>query len=290
MIMIYCKQLNREFETKELLFKALKANEEKIISLKKTKIYESANKGQISFIGAYLKQDIATKAGLVVKDGFVYPVINTTNYMDSHDDVHFPGIWKKTLLEQQGKIFYLSSHMRDIDNVIAWPENVKAFTSLIDWQFVGKNFPGKTEALIFEIAQKDIIKQSALDAIQERRKVQGSVSMKYVTIKLAVDSVSKEYKVNKEYFDKRINDIANKEKVIEQGYFFGVEEAKIANEGSLVLQGSNDATEIIYPEQIKDQPEFSTDKKIDQPSIDTDKAKEIINEQFKNLISWMKKN
>jgi hypothetical protein len=288
--MIYCKQLNREFETKEQLFKALKSNEEKLISLKKTKIYESAKKGQISFIGAYLKQDIATKAGLQVKDGFVYPVINTTNYMDSHDDVHFPGIWKKTLQEQQGKIFYLSSHMRDLDNVIAWPENVKAFTSSIDWQLVGKDYTGKTEALIFEIAQSNIIKESALDAIKERRKVQGSVAMQYVVIKLAVDSVAKEYKVNKEYFDKRINEIANKKEVIEQGYFFGVEEAKIANEGSLVLQGSNDATEIIYPEQIKDQPDMSTDKKIDQPQLSTDKAKEIINDQFKNLLSWMKKS
>jgi uncharacterized Zn ribbon protein len=171
--------------------------------------------------------------------------------MDDQDDVHFDGIWKKSLSEQSGKIFYLSGHSKKIDDVIAWPEDVRAFTQMIDWTSVGKNYAGQTEALIFEIPEDKLKKGSAVDAIRERRKVQGSVSMIYVKINMGIDSTDKDYSVNKAYFDSKINLIANKDAVKEQGYFFGVEEAKINKEGSLVLQGSNDATEIIYPDDNK---------------------------------------
>jgi hypothetical protein len=260
--MIHCKALDKSFKTKDELFKELKANEGKIISLKRAKEYKSAEKGQLSISGAYLKSDVASKAGLQTKEGFVYPVINTTRYMDGHDDVHFDGLWKKSLQEQQGKIFYVSGHSMKIDDVIAWPEDVKAFTTMLDWSFVGKEYAGQTEALIYEIDEAKIKKGSALEAIKERRKVQGSVSMFYVKITMALDSTDKEYKANKEYFDSKINLIANKDKAIEQGYFFGVEEAKIAKEGSMVLLGSNDATEIIYHDE-KDEPSNDTHKIIE---------------------------
>ena len=278
--MIHCKALNKSFKTKEELFRELKANEGKIISLKKAQEYKSAEKGQLSISGAYLKNDIAVKAGLQTKQGFVYPVINTTRYMDGHDDVHFDGLWKKSLQEQQGKIFYLSGHSMKIDDVIAWPEDVKAFTTMLDWSFVGKEYAGQTEALVYEIDESKIKKGSALEAIKERRKVQGSVSMFYVKITMALDSTGKEYKANKEYFDSKIDLIANKDKAIEQGYFFGVEEAKIAKEGSMVLLGSNDATEIIYPDE-KDQPSDDTDK-----NIEPDKSTRV---DYKFLLNNLKK-
>lgn len=262
--MIHCKALNKSFKTKEELFRELKANEVKIIAFKKAQAYKSAEKGQVSISGAFLKD--ATDKSMPTKSGYVYPVINTTRYMDLHDDVHFDGIWKKTLNEQQGKIFYLSGHSRKIEDVIAWPEDVRAFTTMIDWSMVGKSYEGQTEALVFEIAESKIKKGSALDAISERRKVQGSVSMYYVKITMGIDSTDKDFVTNKAYFDSRIEDIANKEKAIEQGYFFGVEEAMIAKEGSMVLEGSNDATEIIYHE---DQPEKSTEY------IEPDKSTQI---------------
>lgn len=292
--MIVCKSLNKEFETRDEMFRELKHNENKIISLKKARLYKSALKGQISINGAYLRDDSVTKAGLQVKSGYVYPVINTTRYMDMHDDVHWDGLWKKTLKENVGKIFYLSGHIFNLDNVIAWPEDVNAFTKIVPWISVGKDFEGDTEALIFEIAEEKLVKESARDAIRERRKVQGSVSMQYVKVMMGIDSNDKEYILNKQYYDSKIDLIANKKEVKDQGYFFGVEEGKIAREGSLVLLGSNDATEIIYPdnEEVDDvmedddkncrkpkkefQPEQSTEKNIEPPSgtqIDWSKLK-----------------
>jgi hypothetical protein len=257
--MIHCYSINKDFANKSDLFRELKRNEDKIISFKKSQTYRSAEKGQISMIDVHLKSDVANKAGLVTKQGFIYPVINTTRYMDDQDDVHFDGIWKRSLSALDGKIFYLANHSKKIDDVIAWPEDVRAFTTLVDWSLVGKEYTGQTEALIFEIEESKLKKNSAVDAIRERRKVQGSVSMFYVKISLAIDSLEKDYVINKAYFDSHISLIANKDQVKEQGYFFGVEEAKINKEGSLVLQGANDATEIIY----SDEPLKSTHKNID---------------------------
>lgn len=307
--MFYCKALEKEFATKEELFSELKRNESKILSLKKAQKYESALKGQVSSVEAFLKPESATKAGLQTKSGFVYPVINTTKYMDAHDDVHFDGLWTKTLKEQEGKIYYVANHSLKIDDVIAWPEDVKAFVAKVDWRTVGKDYDGQTEALIFEIPEDKIQKESALKAIKDRRKVQGSVSMIYVKIMLGIDSNEKDYAPNKAFFDAHINEIANKEKVMEQGYFFGVTEARIYKEGSLVLAGSNDATEMIYPEPDMEEPDEEDDDEMDndeekgcrrkpkkiEPLIstqtkDNDPSKDSQSEIYEFLIKNLKSN
>ena len=245
--MIHCQSLGKEFATKDELFKELKANERKIISIKKSQVFKSAEKGQLSINGAFLKDDSVIKSDIGTEKGYVYPVINTTWYLDSHDDVHKSGLWKKTIKENEGKIFYITGHKFDVDNVITWPEDVEVLTKNIPWKSVGKDYEGETEALIFKIKEENIGKESARKAISERRKVQGSVSMMYVKIEMGIDSKEKDYVANKQIFDNNIDLIANKEKAREQGYFFLVSEAKIVKEGSLVLAGSNDATEIIYP-------------------------------------------
>lgn len=244
--MIYCRELDKEYSDKESIFKALKENEKKICLIKSSREYKSIDKGQYAYSNLLLKNDSEIKSIPFIKEGFVYPVINTTRYMDSHSDVHFDGIWKKSVSEQNGKIFYVSNHLISIDNVIAWPENVKLMTMLVDWSLVGKNYAGQTEALIFEIAEKNIKKQNVIDAINERRSLTGSVRMGYVKIRMAINSDNPDYKENKVYFDEKINLIVNNELAYDLGYFFGVEEAKIIKEGSLELNPSNDATNIIY--------------------------------------------
>jgi len=263
---IHCKILNQDFESKTEMFNALKTHEKDIISFKKSQTHKSAEKGQLSMSGVNLKIGDAEKAGIETKEGYVYPVINTTNYMDSHDDVHFPNIWNKTKKEQNGRIFYIDGHdMTSIDNVIAWPKDVNIITQSLDWTYLGADFVGKTEALIFEIPEVSIRKDVAKGIIADKLPVQGSISMIYVKITMGIDSKDKAYATNKAYFDSRINSIANKDKVKEQGYFFGIEEAKIAGEGSMVLKGSNNITPIKYHEAadkaLHDEPPQGTQKK-----------------------------
>ena len=267
--MIFCRTLQKEFATKEAMFKELKDNEERIISLKRSNVYKSIDKGQISPFSESGSLVGASKAAIDMQEGYFYPIINTTKYMDSHDDVHFDGIWNKSLKEQKGEIFYVMDHDLAVGSLIAWKEDVTAMVKMIPWRDLGKDFEGETQALIYKIPRDKVVNANAAQVIDEKRKVQNSVRMQYVKIKFAVDSNEAYYKENKKYYDDNIDKIANREEVEEQGYFYGVEEAKILKEGSMVLFGSNDVTPILTPE-----PQKSTQT---EPSKDTQRTNNLLN-------------
>lgn len=237
---------DREFSSRDDMFSALLKNKNELIKLKKAKIQKSKEKGQISNL-CIIKPDSSVKSFNMDENKF-YPIINTTNYIDSHNDVHFPGLWSKTINEQKGNVFYVLDHKLEIDKVVAWPNDVDVFTSVVPWSMVGKDYAGFTEALIYGINKDAISNDLAKQIIEEKRPVQNSIRMGYVKIKLAADDNRIEFKEHKEYFDARINDIANKDVAMNQGFFWGIEEAKIIKEGSMVLFGSNDATPIQYSE------------------------------------------
>ena len=93
---------------------------------------------------------------------------------------------------------------------------------------------------------------SGLIQLEETIQIEDSVRMQYVKILLAIDSEEKEDKEFKKKFDKHINDIANKEVAIDRGFFWGVSEAKIIKEGSMVLFGSNEVTPLIHSNSESD--------------------------------------
>ena len=139
----------------------------------------------------------------------------------------------------------------------------------LPFSFLGKSYEGNTEALIFLIDKNKIVHEGAKQIIENKRPVQNSVRMEYVKIDLAIDDAQPEYAENKKTFDLYINEIANKDKAIEQGYFWAVTEAKISKEGSMVLFGSNDVTPIIenkteaeeITSEIKEEPTQVTQKR-----------------------------
>lgn len=268
--MIKCAALpEMTFDSQKALFKCLLQNEQKIIAVKKAAVQKSIDKGQLGYY-AGLKID-ATKAEWM-DDNYIYPVINTTKYMDSHDDVHFDGIWNKTLKENGAGLFYCLDHELKVSEIIAWPGEVEAFTKSIPWAMVGKDYEGETEALIYKISKDKIENADALKVINAKRPVQNSVRMQYVKMKLAINSTDSEFKAHKEYFDSRIDQVANKDVAVAKGFFWGHEEAKIIKEGSMVVFGSNDATPIGYKEAVTDTP-----KKEPDFSTHTDQLKEILN-------------
>lgn len=248
--MITCKYFpGKKFPNKKELFAELRANIKKIISVKTSEIYDSYKKGAIDI--SFIPEDVYSKinndtikTGPQMKDGYVYPIINTTRYMDMHDDVHFDGTFQRSAKEQNGKLYYVADHEIKIGSIIAWPEDVNVMVKQIPWSFVNKSYSGTTEALIYEIDQKKIVHDKALSIIKEKRPVQNSVRMQYISIKLGMNSDDPNDKEYKTYYDTRIKDIVNKDVAEEKGYFFGVEEAKIIKEGSMVILGSNDATSI----------------------------------------------
>lgn len=238
---------NHEFTNKEAMFSELVKNQSKLIDLKKAHIYKSCEKRQLSFLNLD-KANAEGQKGFEAKAGFVYPVISTTNYMDSHKDVHFPGCFNKTVKEQQGKVYYALDHELKWQSILAWQKDVRMFTSTLDWGLVGKDYPGQTEAMVFEIDKSKIRNKEVVEAIENKAAdFENSIRMVYYKIMLGVDSENKDFAANKAYYDSKIESIANKDEVAKDGYFWGVEELGIHKEGSLVVAGgSNDATSIIY--------------------------------------------
>lgn len=274
---------DRIFKDKNELFCALKNREEKIISLKKGQIYKSNEKGScvLPFNTKILGD--ATKSIDGAKEGYIYPIISTTNYLDSHKDVHFNGCFKKTVKEQQGKVVYALDHELKYDSILTWEKGVKMFVDKIDWSLVGKSYEGQTEALIYEIKESDFRRLDVLEDIKnEVSDFENSIRMVYYKITLGMNSDHKDHKENKKYYDDKFALIANKEAVESEGYFWGVEELGISKEASLVVAGgSNDATSIYQGKEIEAVQDTS---KIEQePSKDTQKEQIDYSYLIKNL-------
>jgi hypothetical protein len=256
----------KDFENKAELFKALKTNKKELVGLKTAQVKNSDS------IRSTMNKVEATKAITGLEDGFIYPVINTTKYMDSHNDVHMDGIWNKSLTDQVGKVHYLINHELEVGKVIAYPKDVETFTKDVLWSDLGVDFAGTTEALMFKTRVFDYSNADAKKIIQEKIDIEHSIRMQYVKIDLAIDSTDEDMQQEKAVWDMYINDIANKEAAIEQGYFWAVTEAKIYKEGSMVLAGSNDVTPMVYPTK-DNEPDASTQN--NEPSNDTQTKQDL---------------
>lgn len=168
----------------------------------------------------------------------VIAVINTTNWLDSHGDVHIPGIWKKSLSDNKRIGFYLlKTHGREFEDVIA--EGCKGFTKKLAWSELGLDMAGITEALIFDgIIEKDR-NEYMFDQYLKKRVKKHSVGMRYVKMVTCINS--DDYPVQKENWDKYIEMVANRDEAEKDGYFWAILEAQVI-EGSAVLFGSNSIT------------------------------------------------
>jgi len=272
---------NKSFDTKEDLFKELKANKKELIGLKTAEVKHSAP------LSMSLNKLETTKGIDGLDKGFIYPVINTTKYMDSHNDVHFDGIWNRSINDQQGKVHYLINHELEVGKVIAYPKDVEVLVKDVLWKDLGADYSGYTQALIFKTNVFDYSNVDAKKIIKEEIEIQHSVRMQYVKIDLAINSSDEDTIEEKAVWEKHINEIANKDEVIEQGYFWAVTEAKIYKEGSMVLSGSNDVTPMIYP--TKDiQPPNGIDKTDSSNDNQTNKA--LKEEAIKNTLLQLIKN
>jgi len=243
---------NKEFSSKAELFDAIKNDEVRIKALKKAEIIFSHERNHISKSSIKIK-DATTKA-LTIEDGYIYPVISTTNYLDSHGDVHINGCFKKTVQEQQGKILYCKDHNISVDTIIAWQSDVEMMVTELPFSTLGKDYTGNAECLIFKISKDALVESESIeDIIEYNRPVQNSIRMQYVTFVTCIDDKRPEYKVEKANWDKYYKMIANKADADMAGYFWAVLELKIRDEGSMVVKGSNDATPLLQNPEIEEQ-------------------------------------
>lgn len=273
--MIVVKEFpDRQFETQADLFKALKENKKELVSLKKS-IEKRAD--AFSYVGTSIVEKKANKeensSNNDVNELQVKVVINTTNFIDSHNDLHINGIWNKSISDNK-TFLHLQEHEREFDKVIS--DSALGAVELMTWKSLGFPYNGKTEALVFNSTIQKKRNEFMFNQYSNGWVKNHSVGMRYVKMDLAINSESEYDKEEKELFDKYYPVIANKEVADERGYFWVVSEAKII-EGSAVVMGSNSATPTLSIENKTEADNITSEIK-EEPSIDTQKVERSLKE------------
>jgi hypothetical protein len=209
-------------------------------------------------------------------------VINTTNWLDSHGDVHIPGLWKKSLSDNPIQL-HLQEHDLAFDHVIS--DESKAYTERIAWKKLGYDLAGQTEALIF--ATPFTGRNSYMEEQYRKGFVKNhSVGMRYVVIKLCVNEADDEY-FKEEYSNwvQYAPQVVNIEDAEKQGYFWAVLEAKVI-EGSAVVKGSNIITPTLGFKSAQPAPTTETNE---PPSGTQEKEEETDNGGWDKISSALEK-
>lgn len=168
----------------------------------------------------------------------VKAIINTTNWMDSHQDVHIPGLWKKSLAENK-KIMHLQEHNMSFDHIISSGDDLRVSTKKVTWKSLGYDYEGSTEALIFDSDVRKSRNEYMYDQYLKGYVDNHSVWMRYIKIVLCVNEPDNTaWGAEFEAWEKYIPEVVNKDHAEEIGHFWAVLEAKTI-EGSAVPMGSN---------------------------------------------------
>jgi len=161
--------------------KELIKNKAEIIKLKKAQL----KKGDI--ISFDTKAQITTKADVNTADSDteIHRTIvgNTYGFMDSHDDVHFKGIFSKSIKENGTKVLHLHDHVHELAAKVGTP--LEVYEKEVSWADVGLKTGGTTTALLMDTRiekerNPNIFKDYLNGSINQH-----SVGMQYVKIDLA---------------------------------------------------------------------------------------------------------
>lgn len=180
----------------------------------------------------------------------VKAVINSTNVLDSHLDVHIPGIWDKSLKESGKRVMHLQEHGRKFKDVISRGDDLKAYAETATWKSIGYDMEGSTQLLAFDSTVKESRNKDMFDEYSKGNVTEHSVGMIYVKMVTCIND--EDYPVQLENYEKYEKMIANKEALKETKVFFAILEAKVI-EGSAVLMGSNSFTPTLLASKKEDE-------------------------------------
>lgn len=237
---MFCKELNKEFDDRKEMLKALKVNKDEIIQLKKSAIKSKD-------CGFVLQQKIEgqkeeTEPRKLEFGDPVKVAMNTAYYVDYDLDMGIEGTWKRSVDQQNGKTFHVVNHDLKVGSVVAYPKDVSLSLEQVLWSDLNKNYPGTTEVLAFTSKMSEKTQKDAFMAYRDGDPVQHSIRLRYIQLELALNSDRPEDKEEKATWDKYYPLAVNKEVPDEYGYFWVMKESQIFKEGSTVLLGANEIT------------------------------------------------
>lgn len=277
--MIYCNILKREFATKKDRFEQLVSNKDDIIRIKCADIHKS---DPIAF-PKVTSADYATKNERTINKPLelgdtIKCVISTMLYMDSHSDVHAIDMFKKSVNEQQGKVYHAIDHELSFTMLVADTKDVEMSLETVTWAELGlPQYNGFTQILTFNSKLSKITHDKAFEAYKRGMNVLHSVRMQYVNLVMCIND--SEYKEEYGNWLKYRPLVVNGDVADEEGFFFYIKEAKIYKEGSSVLSASNDATPYFYTQTTIEQEPMPQSITIEQ------KSDSISKEEFASIIN-----
>ncbi len=170
----------------------------------------------------------------------VKTVINSTNIIDSHLDLHMKDIWNKTVVDNPYS-HHLKQHENKFESVIS--NKAKSFNEPMNFNELGLNVDFNTTANINQFTLERSKMEFMFDAYKNGDVEQHSVGMMYVSLDIAYYDEDSQKQMD--YFNEMKELAVNPEVADEYGYIWVVHEAK-KREGSAVVFGSNSVTPTLY--------------------------------------------
>lgn len=169
---------------------------------------------------------------------------NTALFSDSYNDVLAPDSWKKTIAEHgpQGSdvIYHLKDHMHTDEAIVG--DFTELGTENIPLKSLGYPGTGSAPALVGISDVKKEYGAKTFGRYKSGRVRQHSIGFQYMKLELAVND--KDYKEEFALWNAHYDQIINKDKVDEKGFFWWVSEIKLY-EISAVLFGANELTPVL---------------------------------------------
>lgn len=255
-----------KFGTKSELFTYLRNNESNIIKQKKSMPIKSDD-FEWGCLPVNEKQTIKEN-GNVLNEGEieVNAIANLSGWCDSYMDVMLKDSWKKTI-DDKSISYHLKNHRYTTDDIVG--RDAEWYSKMFNLSYFGiESDVTKAQALMMRsIVSKEYDKKTYL-LYRDNQIKQHSIGLRYIIIKLCLDSNIDEDKQYKENWDKHYSQVINKDLVDKYGFFWAVVEAKIL-ENSCVLFGANEHTGT-YSTNAKEEIEAADDSTSKyEPSNDT---------------------
>lgn len=235
-----------KFSTKKEMIQFISDNKNQLIAQKKSIIKEAQGFSFVNNISRVYSKNETYKGNSLIKSPadilIVKPVINTTNWFDSHEDVHIKGWLDKNLKEHPNKLHVQEHKSSQFNKIISSGDDLKAYMYNTTWKELGYNISGETQAFMFDSTVRKSRNPYMHEQYSKGYVTNHSVGMQYVKIFFCCND--KDFEQDYQMYLKYIGDVANKKDVEETGYFWAVVEGK-AIEGSAVPTGSNPMTPTI---------------------------------------------
>jgi hypothetical protein len=190
-------------------------------------------------------------------------VINTTNIIDSHMDLHLPDIWNKTVKDNPYS-YHLKQHEQKFESVLS--NKAKSYNLITNFRNLGLNKNFATIANMNKLVLGKKEQPFMFEKYTNGEVLEHSIGMIYVYLELAY--YDEDSQKNMDFFNKALSQAVNPEIAEEKGFVWVVSQAK-KREGSAVVFGSNSVTPTLSVTNYE--PPKSTHNKNEADTIITSK-------------------